>query len=80
MFHEEITEKIDRDKSYNINDAVTILKGFSPTKFDETIDLCINLGVDPKHADQVIKKLYTYNEPRIFKGHECYEIFSKKLK
>ena len=49
------SEKIDRDKSYNINDAVTILKGFSPTKFDETIDLCINLGVDPKHADQIVR-------------------------
>ena len=53
--YKQNSEQINRDKSYNIDDAVTILKDFSPAKFDETIDLSINLGVDPRHADQIVR-------------------------
>ena len=46
---------IDRDSIYHLNDAVKLIKKSSPVKFDETIDICINLGVDPRHADQIVR-------------------------
>ena len=48
-------KSIDSLKSYNIKDAVTILKNSEALKFDQTIDIAINLGVDPKHADQIVR-------------------------
>ncbi len=45
----------DRDKSYTLVEAVDLLKSFSKAKFDESVDLAINLGVDPKHADQMVR-------------------------
>ena len=46
---------IDPTKEYSLNDAVKMLKDFKYVKFDETIELAINLGVDPRHADQNIR-------------------------
>jgi len=46
---------IDRSKSYPLSDAVSLLKSLPPTKYDESVDLAINLGVDPKHADQMVR-------------------------
>ncbi len=46
---------IDRDSIYSLSDAVSLIKKTSPAKFDETIDICINLGVDPRHADQIVR-------------------------
>ena len=46
---------IDRDSVYLLDDAVKLIKSSSPAKFDETIDICINLGVDPRHADQIVR-------------------------
>ena len=48
-------KKVDRDKSYSIEEAAEILSGFENSKFDESVDLAINLGVDPKHADQLVR-------------------------
>ena len=48
-------EKINRDKEYSLEKAVELLTSFSPPKFDETIEVAINLGVDPKHADQIVR-------------------------
>ena len=48
-------KSIDSLKSYEIKDAVSILKSSEAIKFDQTIDIAINLGVDPKHADQIVK-------------------------
>ena len=48
-------KKVDRDKSYSVEEAVEILSGFESSKFDESVDLAINLGVDPKHADQLVR-------------------------
>jgi len=42
-------------KSYKIAEAVTILKKYSTAKFDESVDIAMTLGVDPKHADQVVR-------------------------
>ena len=49
------SETYDREKFHSIEDAVGILKDFPDLKFDETVDLAINLGVDPKHADQMVR-------------------------
>ncbi len=49
-------EGIDRTKSYSVEDAVIIIKASAKDrKFDETIELAINLGVDPRHADQAVR-------------------------
>ena len=41
-------EKIDRDKLYSVEEALSLVKEFAVSKFDESIDVSINLGVDPK--------------------------------
>jgi len=46
---------IDRDALYNVNDAVGLVKKGAKAKFDETIEMAINLGVDPRHADQMVR-------------------------
>jgi large subunit ribosomal protein L1 len=46
---------VDRDKAYGLRDAVEALKSAPATKFDESVDLAVNLGVDPKHADQMVR-------------------------
>ena len=48
-------EKINREKEYSLEDAVELLTSFSLPKFDESIEVAINLGVDPKHADQIVR-------------------------
>jgi large subunit ribosomal protein L1 len=47
--------KVDRNKRYRLDDAFKLLKETATKKFDETVDAAINLGVDPKHADQVVR-------------------------
>jgi large subunit ribosomal protein L1 len=47
--------KVDRSREYAIPDAVALVKGASFAKFDETVDVAVNLGVDPRHADQVVR-------------------------
>ena len=46
---------IDKSQAYALKEAVKIVKSNATAKFDETIDVAINLGVDPKHADQMIR-------------------------
>jgi large subunit ribosomal protein L1 len=48
-------EKYDREKLYSLKEASDIIKGFSKLKFDSSIDLAINLSVDPKKADQNVR-------------------------
>jgi large subunit ribosomal protein L1 len=48
-------EKVDRNKQYSLDEAVALLKEVSYAKFDGTVDLAINLGVDPRHADQNVR-------------------------
>ena len=51
----EIAKKIDVTKEYDIKEAVAKLKLASKAKFDESVDIAVKLGVDPKHADQVVR-------------------------
>ena len=46
---------IDRNKSYELSEAVALVKGHAKAKFDETIEISMNLGVDPRHADQMVR-------------------------
>jgi large subunit ribosomal protein L1 len=48
-------EGVDTEKSYSIEEAVKLVKTRATAKFDETIELAINLGVDPRHADQMVR-------------------------
>jgi len=48
-------EGIDPNKAYALEDAVKLLKDRSSVKFDETIEVSMNLGVDPRHADQMVR-------------------------
>lgn len=48
-------ESVDRDRSYGLRDAVELLKNAPLLKFDESVDVAVNLGVDPKHADQMVR-------------------------
>ena len=46
---------IDRIKLYGVGDAVSLVKTSASAKFDETVEIAMNLGVDPKHADQMVR-------------------------
>jgi large subunit ribosomal protein L1 len=48
-------EGVDREKLYSIDDAVKMVKERAKAKFDETIEIAMNLGVDPRHADQMVR-------------------------
>ena len=51
----EIAEKVDRDKAYAIEDALSLVKELATAKFPESIDVSVNLGVDPRKSDQVVR-------------------------
>jgi len=46
---------IDRETLYSVEDAVKLVKSGAKAKFDETIEIAMNLGVDPRHADQMVR-------------------------
>ncbi len=48
-------EAVDRDKLYNLGEAVDLVKSNATSKFDETVEIAMNLGVDPRHADQMVR-------------------------
>ena len=51
----EISGLVDRNAEYSIDEAVALVKKTSKTKFDESVDLAVRLGVDPKKSDQMIR-------------------------
>ena len=50
-----ISEKVDRSKSYSVVEAVALLNELASPKFKESIDVAVNLGVDPRKSDQVVR-------------------------
>ena len=48
-------EGIDRNRQYALEEAVKLIKGRATAKFDETVEVAMNLGVDPRHADQMVR-------------------------
>lgn len=47
--------KVDRSKNYPLQEGVELVKGAAYAKFDETVDVAVRLGVDPRHADQMVR-------------------------
>jgi large subunit ribosomal protein L1 len=50
-----VREGLDRNKAYGLDEAIKLLKSRTKAKFDETVEVAMNLGVDPKHADQMVR-------------------------
>ena len=51
----EVQKGIDANKAYAVDEAVRLIKERAKAKFDETVEVAMNLGVDPKHADQMVR-------------------------
>ena len=49
--------KVEPNKAYSIAEAITLVKGNATAKFDETVELTLGLGIDPRHADQMVRGL-----------------------
>ncbi len=53
--YRDASEKIDRQRSYGAGEAIGLVKEAAYAKFDETVEIAVRLGVDPRHADQVVR-------------------------
>jgi large subunit ribosomal protein L1 len=53
--YDEARSKVDRDRKYSLAEAVSLAREVSFAKFDETVEVAVRLGVDPKHADQMVR-------------------------
>ncbi|MCH2488359.1 MAG: 50S ribosomal protein L1 [Myxococcota bacterium] len=53
--YRQSVEQIDRERLYSLPEAIDAIKSMPDAKFDESVDIAINLGVDPKHADQMVR-------------------------
>jgi large subunit ribosomal protein L1 len=51
----ESNKTVEKSKEYELKEAVSVLKTFNKAKFDETVDVVMKLGVDPKHSDQIVR-------------------------
>jgi len=58
--YQEMMKKIDRTKAYDATEAVDLLKATRFAKFDETVEVALNLGVNPRHADQMVRGAVVY--------------------
>jgi large subunit ribosomal protein L1 len=54
-----LNEAVDRSRLYGVDEAIETLKANARSKFDETIEVALNLGVDPRHADQMVRGVVT---------------------
>ena len=50
-----LAERVDAERFYGLDEALALLKEFASKKFDETVEVALNLGVDPRHADQMVR-------------------------
>ncbi|NJC33399.1 large subunit ribosomal protein L1 [Sphingomonas jejuensis] len=55
----QLASTIDREKLHGVDEAIGLLKQNASAKFDETIEVALNLGVDPRHADQMVRGVVT---------------------
>ena len=51
----DANKQIDSQRLYELQEALALLQSFKPAKFDETVEVAVRLGVDPKHADQMVR-------------------------
>ncbi len=54
-----VQSKFDKDKSYSLNDATSLVKDVSTSKFDASVDIAVRLGVDPRKANQMVRGVVT---------------------
>ncbi|WOK37387.1 50S ribosomal protein L1 [Sphingomonas sp. C3-2] len=54
-----LAQSIDRDKLHGVDEAIALIKANATAKFDETVEIALNLGVDPRHADQMVRGVVT---------------------
>ena len=59
------TQLGDNQKLYGVDEALKMLRDLSSTKFDETLEVALNLGVDPRHADQIDRKSTRLNSSHL---------------
>ncbi len=55
----KLAETIDREKLHGVDEAIALVKANATSKFDETVEIALNLGVDPRHADQMVRGVVT---------------------
>jgi len=55
----KLAETIDREKLHGVDEAIALIKANANAKFDETVEIAMNLGVDPRHADQMVRGVVT---------------------
>ncbi|MFT8335500.1 50S ribosomal protein L1 [Acetobacter orientalis] len=53
--HAAAQAKVSRTQAYGLDEAIALVKGNATAKFDETIEISLNLGIDPRHADQMVR-------------------------
>lgn len=53
--YRKVAEKVDSTKRYSLEEAIALIQEMKVAKFDESVDVAINLGVDPRHADQMVR-------------------------
>ncbi len=53
--YKALLEKVELEKNYTLTEAVSIVKGMASAKFDESVEVALNLNIDPRHADQMIR-------------------------
>ena len=51
----KLRETVDRQRIYSLDETIALVKGAATAKFDETVEVAVNLGVNPKHSDQVVR-------------------------
>ena len=54
-----LASTVDREKLHGVDEAINVIKANATAKFDETIEVALNLGVDPRHADQMVRGVVT---------------------
>ncbi|HVY13940.1 MAG TPA: 50S ribosomal protein L1 [Rhodopila sp.] len=54
---ETARKAVDKSKAYSLAEAIKLIKSISKAKFDETVEMSMNLGIDPRHADQMVRGL-----------------------
>lgn len=55
----KLAATVDREKLHGVNEAIALIKANATSKFDESIEVALNLGVDPRHADQMVRGVVT---------------------
>jgi large subunit ribosomal protein L1 len=54
-----LASSVDREKLHSVDEAIALIKANATSKFDETVEIAMNLGVDPRHADQMVRGVVT---------------------